>query len=104
MAMHALLLQCPNYAFHHAVLLRAVRRDEFLVQAATLFFACDSGATFVRVRTVATGSEEVFKVNAKMAATQITPTIEARIFQVDVILMIWGHEPVSLALEYPPPR
>lgn len=50
---------------------------------------------------MATGSEEVFKVNAKMAATQITPIIEARIFQVDVILMIWGHEPVSLALEYP---
>lgn len=32
-AMHALLLECPDYALHHPVLLRAVRRDEFLFQA-----------------------------------------------------------------------
>lgn len=32
-AVHALLLQRPDHALHHAVLLRAVRGDELLLQA-----------------------------------------------------------------------
>ena len=33
LAMDALLFQCPDHAFDHAVLLRAVWRDELLLQA-----------------------------------------------------------------------
>lgn len=32
-AMHTLFLQGPDHPLHHAVLLRAVRRDELLLQA-----------------------------------------------------------------------
>ena len=32
-AVHALFLQCPDDALHHAVLFRAMRRDELLAQS-----------------------------------------------------------------------
>ncbi len=34
-AMNTLLLECPDHSFNHAVLFRAVRRDELLLQAIT---------------------------------------------------------------------
>lgn len=33
LAMDALLFQCPDHALHHAILLRAMRRYELLLQA-----------------------------------------------------------------------
>ena len=36
MPVHALLLQGTNDAFHHAILLRAMRRDELLLEAITM--------------------------------------------------------------------
>lgn len=39
-AVHALLFQCPDHAFDHPVLLRAVRGDELLFQAVAAHQPC----------------------------------------------------------------
>src|ERR1700761_6140099 len=40
MSMHALLLERSDQPFHHAVLLRAVRRDELLAQSVAAYEGC----------------------------------------------------------------
>ena len=65
MSMHALLFQCPDDPFHHAVLLRAMRRDEFLFQTVAAHQAGE-GATG-EDQTVVRAQQEGYRYSTQCA-------------------------------------